>query len=136
MGMPNEDGHGAMLKASMEWKRIRASDRRPTWSEWTMIIGPGLIEARAEALGMTGSNRPRGRAYNTAMSALVKQYGLDDINKTRRVHLFKIMRELHHIEAWRAGQKNPDDLNNPSTVWDAYQRSAHRRGDLNCFPGR
>lgn len=126
MPMRKEDGHHAMLEAAKEWKRIRASGRKPMWSDWTTIIGPGMVEARAEAMGITGSNRPIGRAYNTAMSALLKEFGLDDVNETRRGHLFKIMRELHQIEEWRTRRENPDDLNNPSTVWSRYQRSRMR----------
>jgi hypothetical protein len=115
-----------MLEAGKAWKEIEARGRKPTWSEWTTIIGPGLVEARAEALGVTRGNRPIGRAYNTAMSALLKEYGLERMNRTVRVYLFKVMREPRQIEEWRARQKKPDDLNNPVAVWRRYKKSTYR----------
>jgi hypothetical protein len=89
MAARNQVRHHATLEACKAWKRIKASGRKPTWSHWTISIGPGLAEARAEAMGITGSNRPIGRAYNVAMSELLKKYGLDDVHETRRGHVLK-----------------------------------------------
>ena len=42
--------------------------RRPTWSEWTTSIGLGLVETRAEAMGVTGVTDRLAGAYNTHCS--------------------------------------------------------------------
>jgi hypothetical protein len=120
--MRDEDGHKAMLEAGKAWTRVKDNDRM-MWHDWTMIIGPGLLKARAEAMRIAQTNAPIGRGYNEAMSALLIEYKLDDMGETARAHLLKIMNNLADIEEWRAKQDNPGDLNHPSRIWPKYQRS-------------
>jgi len=123
MRMRDEDGHHAMLEASKAWRRIKTGQVR-LWSDWTLVVGPGLIKARAEAMWIAQTNVPMGRGYNTAMSGLLAEYKLDDMGETSRAHLLKVMENLAAVEEWRAKQKDPGDLNHPSRVWMKYQRSA------------
>jgi uncharacterized protein YdcH (DUF465 family) len=61
------------------------------------------------------------------MAALLKEYEMGDMGETTRAHLLKVMEHLPEVEAWRAKQKDPDDLNHPSRVWTAYDRWAKRQ---------
>jgi hypothetical protein len=125
MRMRDDDGHRAMLEAGKAWTRVKTSQAR-LWSDWTMIIGPGLMKARAEAMATcnTPTSRPIGRGYNTAMASLLEEYDLNDMSETARAHILKIMENLAAVEEWRAKQDDPDDLNHPSRVWLKYQRSS------------
>jgi hypothetical protein len=121
--MRDDDGHQAMLAAGKAWGKIKAAQAK-VWSDWTMVIGPGLSKARAEAMAIAQTNQPMGRGYNTAMSGLLTEYKLDDMGETARAHILKIMDRLSDVEAWRAKQKDPADLNHPSRVWTKYQRAS------------
>ena len=125
MRMRDEDGHHAMLEAGKAWRRIKLGQKR-LWSDWTMVIGPGLLKARSEAMALAGTNQPMGRGYNTAMAGLLKEYGLGDMGETARAHMLKIMERYAEVEEWRARQKDPGDLNHPSRVWAKFQAASRR----------
>ena len=65
MPVRNQASHRAMLEAGKAWKEIEASGGKPTGSEWTTIIGPGLVEALPELFPTgalpCGDNRGRTR---------------------------------------------------------------------------
>ena len=128
MRMRDDDGHHAMLAAGKAWAEIKESRKR-TWSDYTMIIGPALTKARAEAMARAETNQPLGKGYNMQMGELLKEYALDDMKETVRAHILKIMGELDLVEEWRAKQKDPDDLNHPTRVWTSYQRSAKKKDE-------
>jgi hypothetical protein len=113
----------AMLAAGKAWKEIKKGQER-LWSDWTMVIGPALMKARAEAMSIAQTNQPMGRGYNTAMGNLLTEYKLDDMGETSRAHILKIMEHYADVEEWRAKQKNAADLNHPSRVWTKFQRSS------------
>ena len=46
--MRDPEGHRAMQAAGEAWKKIKTRGAR-TWTEWTEVIGPGLVMARTEA---------------------------------------------------------------------------------------
>jgi hypothetical protein len=69
MPIRDEDGHRAMQAAGKAWKAIKTGGAK-TWREWTEVIGPGLVKARAEAQDI--SNASSGKGYNVAMGALVR----------------------------------------------------------------
>lgn len=125
MRMRDEDGHHAMVAAGKAWRRIKTGQAR-LWSDWTMVIGPGLMKARSEAMAIAGTNQPMGRGYNTAMAGLLKEYGLDDMSETARAHMLKIMECYSEVEEWRAKQRDPGDLNHPSRVWAKFQTASRR----------
>ena len=70
MPIRDEDGHRAMQAAGKAWKAIKTSGAK-TWREWTEVIGPGLVNARAEAQSI--SNASSGKGYNAAMGALLEE---------------------------------------------------------------
>jgi hypothetical protein len=121
--MRDEDGHQAMLRAGKAWKQIKIGQER-LWRDWTMVIGPALMKARAEAMYIAQTNQPIGRGYNTAMGELLREYRLDDMGETARAHILKIMEHYAAVEEWRAKQRDPADLNHPSRVWTKFQRSS------------
>jgi hypothetical protein len=126
--MHDDDGHQAMLETGKAWQRIKTGQSK-LWSDWTLVVGPGLVKARAEAMRSAGSNQPLGRGYNTAMGRLLHEYRLDDMSETARAHILKIMDQYPDVEQWRAKQKNAADLNHPTTVWTKYHRFASKAHD-------
>jgi len=141
MPIRDEDGHRAMQAAGKAWKAIKTSGAK-TWREWTEVIGPGLVSARAEAQSI--SNASSGKGYNAAMGALLEEYGFGNAQERRRsqvtrADLLRCMDYLTEIEKWRHDaeasvllpverhrkHRYPDHtvLNHPSVVWRQFKSS-------------
>ena len=141
MPIRDEDGHRAMQAAGKAWKAIKTSGAK-TWREWTEVIGPGLVKARAEAQSI--SNASSGKGYNAAMGALLEEYGFGNAlerhrSQVTRADLLHCMDYLTEIEKWRHDAKAsvllpverhrkhryPDHtvLNHPSVVWRRFKTS-------------
>ena len=141
MPIRDEDGHRAMQAAGKAWKAIKTSGAK-TWREWTEVIGPGLVKARAEAQSI--SNASSGKGYNAAMGALLEEYGFGNAlerhrSQVTRADLLRCMDYLTEIEKWRHDAKAsvllpverhrkhryPDHtvLNHPSVVWRQFKTS-------------
>ena len=141
MPILDEDGHRAMQAAGKAWKAIKTSGAK-TWREWTEVIGPGLVKARAEAQSI--SNASCGKGYNAAMGALLEEYGFGNAlerhrSQVTRADLLRCMDYLTEIEKWRHDAKAsvllpverhrkhcyPDHtvLNHPSVVWRQFKTS-------------
>jgi hypothetical protein len=89
------------------WKAIKTSGAK-TWREWTEVIGPGLVNARAEAQSI--SNASSGKGYNAAMGALLEEYGFGNAlerhrSQVTRADLLRCMDHLSEIEKWRHDAK-------------------------------
>jgi hypothetical protein len=115
-------GDHALREASRAWHDIKIGWKRQ-WSDWTTVIGPGLMKARAEAMAVARTNRPEGRGYSTAMGKLLAEYKLDDMSKATRSAILNVMEHLQDVEAWRVRQPKPEELNNPTVVWLKFKRS-------------
>ena len=107
MPIRDEDGHRAMQAAGKAWKAIKTSGAK-TWREWTEVIGPGLVNARAEAQSI--SNASSGKGYNTAMGSLLEEYGFGNAlerhrSQVTRADLLHCMDYLTEIEKWRHDAK-------------------------------
>ena len=107
MPIRDEDGHRAMQAAGKAWKAIKTSGAK-TWREWTEVIGPGLVNARAEAQSI--SNASSGKGYNAAMGALLEEYGFGNAlerhrSQVTRADLLRCMDYLTEIEKWRHDAK-------------------------------
>jgi hypothetical protein len=139
--MRDPEGHRVMQAAGEAWKKIKTRGAR-TWTEWTEVIGPGLVRARAEAQSI--SNAPSGKRYNTAMGALLEEYGFGNTverfrSKVERADLLHCMDYLTEIEEWRERAKRsvlepierkqhqhyPSHiaLNHPTVVWRHFKAS-------------
>ena len=129
MKMRDEADHKAMLAAGAAWLRIKKHAKR-NWSDWTMTIGPALMRARSEAMAIAYTNKPKGKGYSTAMSGLLTEYRLDDMDGTARNDMISIMEEIAAVENWRNKQKNPTGLNHPTTVWRAFKGSDDHKAVL------
>jgi hypothetical protein len=128
MRMRDDKQHQTGLDASKALKRIENGQRR-LWKDW-LKIGAFLQMARAEAMELAGTNEPSGKGYTTNMSELLKAYGLHGSRyKNVRADLLKVMDNLQEVEKWRSLQDNPEELNHPSTVWGAFQRSSHQQDE-------
>jgi hypothetical protein len=141
MPIRDEDGHRAMQAAGKAWKAIKTGGAK-TWREWTEVIGPGLVKARAEAQDI--SNASSGKGYNVAMGALLEEYGFGNAlerhrSQVTRADLLHCMDYLTEIEKWRHDaeasvllpverhrkHRYPDHtvLNHPSVVWRRFKTS-------------
>jgi hypothetical protein len=106
MPIRDEDGHRAMQAAGKAWKAIKTSGAK-TWREWTEVIGPGLVKARAEAQSISNAS---GKGYNAAMGALLEEYGFGNAlerhrSQVTRADLLHCMDYLTEIEKWRHDAK-------------------------------
>ena len=78
-------------------------------------------------MAIAGSKRPTGRAYSSAMSALLAEYRLGTLTETTRRSLLKIMEHRCAVEQWRARQKHPDGHNHPTYAWERFEKSADQQ---------
>jgi hypothetical protein len=118
--MRDPEGHRAMQAAGEAWKKIKTRGGR-TWTEWTEVIGPGRVRARGEAQSI--SNAPSGKGYNTAMGALLEEYGFGNTverfrSKVERADLLHCMDYLTEIEEWLEKAKR--------SVLEAVERKQHQ----------
>jgi hypothetical protein len=95
-----------------------------------MVVGPALVRARTEAMMIAGTNEPKGKGYSQAMSALLAEYRLDDIEQVARKDTFDIMQHLTAVERWRSKQRSPEALNHPTTVWRRFKGSDEYKAEL------
>ena len=104
----------AMMKA---WSRLKRPKRKE-WSEW-MIIGEGLLEGRRWAMQVANVNRPQGKGYGTAFNEWLRRYKVDDMDKSDRAKLLRLMEQRPAIEEWRGTLTTSErlNLNNPTLVW-------------------
>jgi len=99
------------------WLRMKKAQAK-MWGEW-MIIGEGLMEGRRWAMSRADTNRPEGKAYNTAFNEWLTRYRVSDMDASDRAKLLQLMEERPAIEEWRATLTDHErrSLNNPTLVW-------------------
>ena len=106
-------GRNAMLA----WSRIKRAQGR-MWGDW-MTLGEGLLAGRVWAMRQARCNTPEGKGYVVAFSEWLHRYKLDDMDKSDRAKLLKLMEERLAVEEWRNTLPEPErrNLNNPTGVW-------------------
>jgi hypothetical protein len=121
-----------------DWQSVKR-----TWDGfWLMQAGPTLIAMRNEAMFLANVNEPKGKGYSQKMSALLKEYKLDDMEAVCRNDMLSIMKYLNEVQDWRRQQKNVQRLNFPTYVWrgfkksDAYKQILQREGRQPTAPTR
>jgi hypothetical protein len=90
--------------------------------DWLTVIGPTLVMVRDKVLEMTGSVCVAADAYRKAIRPELERIGFtkDVIRDEERSYLLRIMDNLSDVEAWLSTVVNPDRLNHPKTIWQAY----------------
>lgn len=103
------------------WTRIKKATTR-LWSDW-MTVGEALTEGRTFCMQKTGTNRPEGKAYNQLFSEYLVHYKLEDIDKSARAKLLKVMEHRSEIEAFRAimTQAERMEINHPTVMLRKWQ---------------
>ena len=139
MRIRDEEGHRAMQAAGKAWKAIKITSMR-TWTDWTEVVGPGLMKAREEALSVSDSKAPIGSAYNKAMGALLQEYGFGDTlerkrSEVTRADLLHCMDHLNEIKTWLRCYPDQTVLNHPSVVWRRFKASKDGKRLLNARNG-
>ena len=81
-------------------------------------MGEALSEGRRFCMLKTGTNRPEGKAYNQLFSEYLVHYKLNDIDKSARAKLLKVMEHRSEIEAFRATLTQPErmEINHPTVM--------------------
>jgi hypothetical protein len=118
-------GHDAMVA----WNRIKRAQGR-MWGDW-MILGEGLLAGRQWAMRQAGCNKPEGKGYVVAFSEWLKRYKLDDMDKSDRAKLLKLMEERIAVEEWRTTLPEHErrNLNNPTGVWRKWQANTRQKSN-------
>jgi hypothetical protein len=109
------DRIGKAMQAA--WQRVKKAQTR-MWSDW-MTIGEGLLEGRRWAMQQAGTNRPEGKGYTVAFAEWLREYRVDDMDKSDRAKLLQLMEERPAVEEWRSTLTDYErrNLNNPIVVW-------------------
>jgi hypothetical protein len=112
-------------RASAAWQELK---KGRTWSKW-LEVGEALVvfrkAAMCEAGFPAGSNeQPAGAAYNAAMGRYLKQYRLDEIDRSDRTKLIKVMENREAIEKFYATLPLNIrlSLNHPTAVLRRFER--------------
>jgi hypothetical protein len=103
------------------WKRIKTNAKR-LWTDW-MVVGEALSEGRRFCMHRTGTNKPEGKAYNQLFHQYLVEYKLDDIDKSARAKLLKVMDHRGEIEDYRATltQGERIEINHPVVMLRRWQ---------------
>ena len=119
----NQLAHNAMLS----WGRIKRAQSR-TWAEW-MTIGEGLLAGRTWAMQKAGTNEPHGKGYALSFNEWLRDWKLNDLNRTDRAKLLQLMEELPEVEEWRASLTEHErrNLNNPTSIWRKWKAFGRRK---------
>ena len=117
---PNTTDDDPVALGRAAWGRIKEASRK-SWGDWK-LLGAALLVGKKHALNVANKFRPEGSKYNKAFGDWCQVHGLDEIDKSDRGKLLKIMENIDEIEKWRA--KLPEgkrvQLNHPSSVWRAW----------------
>jgi acyl-homoserine lactone acylase PvdQ len=64
-------------------------------------------------------NRPEGKGYGTAFNEWLRRYKVDDMDKSDRAKLLRLMEQRPAIEEWRGTLTTSErlNLNNPTLAW-------------------
>jgi hypothetical protein len=90
-----EEEQRFVLSAVKEWRAIKQGREFNGW----MKIGAALMVGRRAVMVATGTNRPEGKAYNTAFSDWCRRAGFTnpEIDPSTRSHLLYLQEPEHHI---------------------------------------
>jgi hypothetical protein len=125
----NRSARTTDLYSDDDWRRIKDAlaayeqikkDFRRHRDDWLKVVGPALVIVRTKAQESTGITNIKDPNYPNAIGDELKRTGLDTIDKSTRSYLLKIMDNLSEVEAWLAERPNPDRLNHPKTIWNAF----------------
>jgi hypothetical protein len=102
------------------WARLQ---EHHTWNDW-LIVGAALANIQVEAMAAAHTNQAIGKRYCTEIGALLRESGLDGIDKATRSRLLQVMRHRAEVEAWLADPPTAKrlKLNHPQTVFNAWKR--------------
>jgi hypothetical protein len=125
------EAQNEIMEGALALRRIHAHEDYHHWH----AVGRALLRLQHEAMHLSGSNSPQGRAYTAMRAALGSRVpDLETINKTARAHAVWLAQNFAAVEAWRATL--PDDarlqMNHPSVIRRRYD-AAH---GLASPPGR
>jgi hypothetical protein len=112
--MKDEDFHRICHQGTAAWKRLKSNKG---WNDW-IAVGEALRVGREWAMHQAMTNKPEGKAYNTAFGEWLTKYKLDDQDKGDRSRLFTVMDNLGMIEQWRSTLTTTErlKLNHPNAV--------------------
>jgi hypothetical protein len=109
------------------WYRLKAGAHQ-TWSDW-LIIGRAMTAARSDLMRRLLINAPQGSPYRTAFKHWLGNNQLDDIDKTTRSLLLKLIDHGAEVaemmatwsDAERAARNSPSAVYRAWTQWRAKQ---------------
>jgi hypothetical protein len=97
------------------------------WLDW-MYVAEGIGVGRAQAMRLTGTNQPVGRAYNQMFGRWLNEHKwARDLDKPTRAHLFWCLDHRTDIDSWRETLASNERarLNHPTAMKRRYE-ATHR----------
>jgi hypothetical protein len=118
LGLPKTADDQIVELGRAAWERRKQG---ADWEDWK-AVGAALQIGRQEAMRKAQTNKPAGKAYSKAFSDWLHIHQFDDLDKSDRAKLLKIVDELEDVEAYRASLSPAERgrLNHPNSVWRAY----------------
>jgi hypothetical protein len=97
------------------------SSRARPGEDW-LLVGHALAIGREQAKQQAKTNKARGKAYSTQFHHWLQLNEFEDLGKSDRAHLLKIMDALPRLEEWREilTPAQRASWNHPHTVWRAF----------------
>jgi hypothetical protein len=128
-GAPND----LYRRAGDAWQHLKAAARQ-TWGEY-LIIGEAMAAARTALMHVLRINNPQGPRYRKAWNSWLCDHGLDDMSKSTRSLLLKLINHRAEVDEMMAGWSDAEraDRNSPSAVYRYWKQRA-KRGKTNESP--
>jgi hypothetical protein len=127
MAMHESDVERVSRQGTQAWQRLK---KDKSWLDW-LKVGEAHVVGRDWAMRIASTNRPQGKAYNTAFGEWLAKYKFADMDKGNRARLFEVMDNLAQIEQWRQTLTLTErlKLNHPNAVlrkWKAFMKPEPR----------
>ena len=127
MAMHEAELDRVVRQGTEAWRRLKKDKNYGDWIK----VGEAHQVGREWAMHQAGSNKPEGKAYNTAFGEWLTRYKFDDMDKGNRSRLFELMENLPQIEEWRRTLPLSErlKLNHPNAVlrkWKAFMKPEPR----------
>jgi hypothetical protein len=109
-------------RAAQSWHDLKETQRY-TWEHY-IVIGEGMVAARAEIMRKLGRNDPSGPAYQDAFKAWLVEYGLADMDKAARTRLIKLIGALPEVNEMMSGWSDQErrKRNHPNAIYRALEK--------------
>jgi hypothetical protein len=123
MSCADNSSSDVLVAGREAWARLQVWIHH-TFSDW-LIVGTALAAIQSDAMVAAQTNQPKGRRYCKEAGELLREAGLDGVDKGCRSRLLKVLEHQDEIQVWLAKLEPAKrvKLNHPAPVWATWSKA-------------